>query len=163
MSRLSRTGSAFAVVSLALAASGVWLEVSCAGSPPTPHDRQHLAAAMLDHWSRSPRTTASLRALRERADRPTSNDVDARNFAHIQKASGGISGPARTFTNVRVNDPSEDTHQVDQTTQSETSVAVTGSNVAVGFNDSQQALLALTDGLDLSGYGYSTDGGATFT
>jgi len=163
MSRLSRAGSALAVVSLAVAASGIWLEVSRAGRPPTPHDRQHLATAMLDHWSRSPRTTASLRGLRERADRPISNDADATNFAHIQKASGGTSGPTRSFTNVRVNDPSEDVHQVDQTTQSETSVAVTASNVVVGFNDSQQALLALTDGLDLSGYGYSTDGGSTFT
>jgi len=35
--------------------------------------------------------------------------------------------------------------------------------VVVGFNDSQQTLLALTAASDLSGYGYSTDGGSTFT
>ena len=40
---------------------------------------------------------------------------------------------------------------------------MSGSNVAVGFNDSQQALLALTDGIDLTGYAYSTDSGKTFT
>ena len=71
--------------------------------------------------------------------------------------------PRAGLANVRVNDPAADRFQVDQTTQSETSVAVSGANVAVGFNDSQQALLALTDGTDISGYGYSTDGGKTFT
>src|SRR5205085_3148355 len=65
--------------------------------------------------------------------------------------------------NVPVSNPDEDTHQVDQTTQSETTLAVVGSKVAVGFNDSQQALLAFTAGLNLSGYAYSTDGGAHFT
>jgi hypothetical protein len=70
--------------------------------------------------------------------------------------------PAR-LANVRVNDPGEDTHQQDQTTQSETSIAAVGDRVAVGFNDSQTSLLALTAGSSLSGYGYSTNGGAAFT
>lgn len=65
--------------------------------------------------------------------------------------------------NVRVNDPAEDSHFVDQTTQSETTIGVHGSNVVVGFNDSQDALLFLTAGGDLTGYGYSSDGGKTFT
>jgi hypothetical protein len=65
--------------------------------------------------------------------------------------------------NVRVNNPGEDTNSIDQTTQSETSLAVSGSNVAVGFNDSQQSLLTLTAGSNLSGVSYSTDGGQTFT
>ena len=42
-------------------------------------------------------------------------------------------------------------------------IAVAGRNVAVGYNDSQQALFALTGGADLSGYAYSSDGGATST
>ena len=67
------------------------------------------------------------------------------------------------LTNVRVNNPAEDSHQIDQTTQSEPMLTVSGSNVAVGFNDSQTALLALTAGADLTGYAYSTDGGASFT
>ena len=71
--------------------------------------------------------------------------------------------PSAGLTNVRVNNPALDTHQVDQTTQSETSIAVAGSRVAVGYNDSQQGLLALTAGADLSGYSYSTNGGASFT
>src|SRR5881628_199128 len=62
----------------------------------------------------------------------------------------------------RANDPGEDTHQPDQTTQSETSIAAVGDRVVVGFNDSQTTLLALTAGSDLSGYGYSTNGGASF-
>jgi hypothetical protein len=62
-----------------------------------------------------------------------------------------------------VNNPSLDTYQTDQTTQSETSIAVAGRNVAVGYNDSQQALFRLTGGADLTGYAYSSDGGASFT
>jgi hypothetical protein len=78
-------------------------------------------------------------------------------------ASGGSAPPASSLTNVRVNNPAEDSNQVDQTTQSETAVAVSGSHVAVGFNDSQRSLLALTAATNLTGYAYSTDGGASFT
>src|SRR6516225_5683004 len=71
--------------------------------------------------------------------------------------------PSAGLPNVRVNNPAQDTHQVDQTTQSETTIAVHGSSVAVGYNDSQQGLLTLTAGADLNGYSYSTNGGASFT
>ncbi len=71
--------------------------------------------------------------------------------------------PSANLPNVRVNDPALDTHEIDQTTQSETTIAVAGSNVAVGYNDSQQSGLALTAASDLTGYSYSTDGGASFT
>jgi hypothetical protein len=77
-------------------------------------------------------------------------------------ASQAPLGPA-AFTNTRVNDPSLDTNQIDQTTQSETTVAVVGPNVAVGYNDSQQGLLFLTAAANLSGYSYSRNGGATWT
>ena len=66
-------------------------------------------------------------------------------------------------TNIRVNSPAEDSHEVDQTTQSETAIAVSGAHVAVGFNDSQTGLLVLTAGDDLAGYAFSDDGGASFT
>jgi hypothetical protein len=79
------------------------------------------------------------------------------------KPTGGSAAIGPGLPNVRVNDPAEDSHQVDQTTQSETGIAVAGSNVAVGFNDSQLTTLALTAGSNLTGYAYSTDGGATFT
>lgn len=100
-------------------------------------------------------------------------------MAKAERVLPGVSQPARTKTasggrprkaiaqsalaNVRVNDPSKDTNQVDQTTQSEPSIAVAGSNVAVGYNDSQQGLFTLTAGASLSGYSYSSDGGAHFT
>jgi hypothetical protein len=64
---------------------------------------------------------------------------------------------------VRVNNPAEDSHQVGQTTQSETSIAAVGKNVAVGFNDSQHTLLRFTAGTNFNGIAYSRDGGATFT
>jgi hypothetical protein len=70
---------------------------------------------------------------------------------------------AATPQNVRVNDPATDHAQIDQTTQSETTIAATGQHVAVGYNDSQQTLLFLTAGSNLTGYSYSDDGGATFT
>jgi hypothetical protein len=78
-------------------------------------------------------------------------------------ATGGGAQSQPAFSNVRVNDPSLDTHEPDQTTQSETSIAVAGSHVAVGYNDSQQTGLALTAGSNLTGYSYSADGGASFT
>ena len=43
---------------------------------------------------------------------------------------------------MRVNDPRADRFQIVQTTQSETTIAVAGRNVAVGYNDSQRALFA---------------------
>lgn len=70
--------------------------------------------------------------------------------------------PPAGLANIRVNDPSLDTF-VDQTTQSETTIGVSGRNVVVGYNDSQHALLFLTAGGDLTGYAYSSDGGASFT
>ena len=63
---------------------------------------------------------------------------------------------------MRVNDPARDRHQQDQTTQSETTIAIAGGNVAVGYNDSQHSLLATTQGTSLSGYSYSRNGGRTF-
>jgi hypothetical protein len=58
-------------------------------------------------------------------------------------ATGGAGPSKPAFTNVRVNAPSQDSHQPDQTTQSEPSVAVAGSHVAVGYNDSQQTGLLI--------------------
>ena len=80
--------------------------------------------------------------------------------------AGGAAAPAvpsANLSNVRVNNPALDTHQADQTTQSETTIAVAGSHVAVGYNDSQQTGLFLTAGSNLTGYSYSVNGGKTFT
>jgi hypothetical protein len=79
------------------------------------------------------------------------------NRLSSSKPVGGGSLP-----NVRVNDPTLDTHEIGQTTQSETTIAVSGSNVAVGYNDSSDALISFVAGDNLTGYSYSTDGGLTF-
>src|SRR6516225_11275871 len=109
------------VTSAAFAISGAGLWVTRAGSStsPTPHDREHLAATILAHW-RTPMTMPALKALQRDAGAQEHTNSDNRNFANAPLASGGIPGPPRSFTNVRVNDPSEDIHQTDQTTQSET-------------------------------------------
>jgi BNR/Asp-box repeat. len=79
-------------------------------------------------------------------------------------ASLQVQGAAAAIpTNVLVNDPSADSRELDQTTQSETTIAAHGPNLVTGYNDSQQALIALTAGADLTGYSYSTNGGASWT
>lgn len=92
-----------------------------------------------------------------------SNSQDARAAEGTKRAEGGEGPGDASFINVRVNNPAEDSHQVGQTTQSETSIAAVGKNVAVGFNDSQQTLLRFTAGTNFNGFAYSRDGGATFT
>ena len=140
---------------------------SAAGQSARP-DRQALAAQILD----SPAVlTAQARAALVQL---------ARGNQGLAADAGGVAGPsassaalaptvaepepeASTFRNVRVNDPGEDVHQTDQTTQSETTIAAVGRNVVVGFNDSQTALLVRTAGADFNGYAHSDDGGASFT
>jgi hypothetical protein len=82
-----------------------------------------------------------------------------------RQATGGLAAPpSGGLANVRVNDPAADSHQPDQTTQSETTIAVSGSRVVVGYNDSQQTLQPFVlASANLTGYAYSTNGGATFT
>ena len=97
----------------------------------------------------------------ERPQRPGEEDGGVQ-LGKIDEASGGAAPAAAAVSNVRVNDPATDT-LLDQTTQSETTVAVAGSNVVVGYNDSMRAFPAvLTASLNLSGYSYSSDGGATW-
>ncbi|MGZ4150624.1 MAG: sialidase family protein [Actinomycetota bacterium] len=63
--------------------------------------------------------------------------------------------------NVRVNDPSGDgAFYVENTTQSETTIARSGGNIVVGFNDDGQ--LSTGAGTGFTGYAVSTDGGASF-
>ncbi|MFN7988952.1 MAG: PKD domain-containing protein [Thermoanaerobaculia bacterium] len=86
----------------------------------------------------------------------------------LARALNGLPGPARVEAapparhvgplaapearrNVRVNDPSMDLYGH---TNSESSVTATADTIVVGFNDA---------GEDLSGYAFSTDGGASFT
>src|SRR5258708_22155091 len=92
-----------------------------------------------------------------------SNSQDARAAAGTKQAAGGEGPGDASFTNVRVNNPPEDSHQVGQTTQSETSIAAVGKNVAVGFNDSQHTLLRFTAGGNLTIPAYSRRSRDTLT
>jgi hypothetical protein len=136
-----------------------------AASPTQPPTKQDVAKKILS--SRAGQTlSAPARAYVESVARndhrlaPDSSGLSNGKAAKVNAAKGGGGTP---LVNVRVNNPANDTHQTDQTTQSETTVAVSGANVAVGYNNSQHTLLFLTAGANLSGYAYSTDGGQTFT
>jgi hypothetical protein len=73
--------------------------------------------------------------------------------------SPGCPAEASTTGNVQVNCTAEDGTSP-QNTQSETSVAVSGQKVVVGFNDS---LVCCFPALNLTGYSVSTNGGSSFT
>src|SRR5215472_13637872 len=96
-------------------------------------------------------------------DRQLTQAVVGQPLAPATSAAAKAAVPSAHLRNVRVNNPLLDTNQVDQTTQSETTIAVAGRHVAVGYNDSQQTGLALTAGSDLTGYSYSANRGKSFT
>jgi hypothetical protein len=142
-----------------------------AGPAQKPLTGQEIAQRIL---SKGYVLTAPVRAgleMMARGDRQFSSglnvngaDVSTGPAARTKTANGGKQEDGNGLKNVLVNNPGEDSHQTDQTTQSETSVAVHGSNVVVGFNDSQLFLQPfLTAGSNLSGYAYSKDGGQSFT
>ena len=138
------------------------------GSPGPVLTRQQIAQHILSTQAAGVMTAparAALRMLatgsRELAPGTPAGGLSAAEPSAPASNTGNLAKPA--FTNVRVNNPAQDTHQTDQTTQSETAIAVAGSHVAVGYNDSQQTGLFLTAGSGLTGYSYSADGGASFT
>ncbi len=139
---------------------------SGAATHPAPLTREKLARLLISHGNDRFATLGAQRSLQLAAGQGQAHSplIGDDQMGQARPASGRTTPlPRAGLANVRVNDPGEDTHQTDQTTQSETTLAVVGSNVAVGFNDSQQALLGFTDGIDLTGYAYSTDSGKTFT
>ncbi|MEA2655734.1 MAG: hypothetical protein QOI23_1099, partial [Chloroflexota bacterium] len=136
---------------------------SAAPSPQAP-TKQDIAKKILASKAGQLMTGPALAYLQSVArndHRLTPDSTSAAKSAKVTSAKGQGGTP---LVNVRVNNPALDTHQTDQTTQSETSVAVSGSNVAVGYNNSQHSLQPfLTAGTDITGYAYSSDGGQTFT
>jgi hypothetical protein len=139
--------------------------LSVAGSVaalPSPPGRQAVAQHILKVQGKF-LTAPAQAALHMVANNERALAPGQQRLGPATRASGGLAAPTPAFTNVRVNDPALDSHQVDQTTQSETAVAVSGQNVVVGYNDSQHTGLFLTAGSGLSGYSYSSDGGASFT
>jgi hypothetical protein len=176
MTRFVHARRRMAVVACVLVAgltafSSAALAGAFAGTPSTAQTnsaRQQFAQRLLKTEAARLMTWPAQLALRIQAT--GSNQLTQALAGQAPVLPGGTTGgaaapaiPSAGLTNVRVNNPAEDTHQVDQTTQSETAIAVAGSRVAVGYNDSQQGLSALTAGTDLTGYSYSTNGGASFT
>src|SRR2546425_12429643 len=165
-----RRGVAVGILAVALALlSTAALTGAFAGTSSTTKTntaRQQFAQHILKTKAAQLMTAPAQAALRMMATGDKQFTAGPLSLHPSRLASGGAAQSAHApggFTNVRVNDPSLDTHQVDQTTQSETTIAVAGSNVAVGYNDSQQTGLFLTAGSDLTGYSYSRDGGKSFT
>jgi BNR/Asp-box repeat len=135
-----------------------------ARATPKPPTRQQIAQKILQ--SPAGRTlTAPARIALEmfaRGDHRMTPDSTGLTSPSAKPKKGGHFPGGPGLTNIRVNDPGEDSHQVDQTTQSETAIAVSGANIAVGFNDSQTTGLFLTAGSNLSGFAFSRNGGQTF-
>jgi hypothetical protein len=157
-----------AVTALALAGGLAGARTAASGATGLTLNRQQFAQRILKTQAAKVMTSPAQAVLRMQAtgSRDLSpgtppGGLPGQEQSGPASAGGALTRPA--FTNVRVNDPSLDTHQPDQTTQSETSIAVVGSHIAVGYNDSQQTGLFLTAGSDLAGYSYSADGGASFT
>jgi hypothetical protein len=165
-----RTGVVVSALAVALALLGVpALAGAFAGAPSatrTESARQQFAQHLLKTQAAQLMTAPARAALHIQAtgDRQLSQEaVTAPSEPAASAAQPAVPAvPPAHLPNVRVNNPALDTHEVDQTTQSETTVAVAGSHVAVGYNDSQQTGLGLTAASDLTGYSYSTNGGASF-
>jgi hypothetical protein len=153
---------------LLLAGASATIALTGFGSAATPRPKltaQQRAQFLLDHRSATLSSSAlvGLKLLTRTHD--VGGDAPLTDLGPAARAAAAPAAqpvqPAGV-PNVRVNNPATDT-RLDQTTQSETSIAVSGSNVAVGYNDSSLALPVETAGLNLTGYSYSRDGGKTFT
>ena len=93
-----------------------------------------------------------------RASRPTGEDYAVPERAARHASPLGAQGVQSTLavpTNVRVNNPATDTYT--NATQAEESIASLGDNVLVAWNDGEGTVG------DYQGWGFSTDGGRTFT
>jgi hypothetical protein len=166
--RKRATIAALVTTTMALALVG-WLGAGGSAAPtPARPTKQELAKKLLE--TKGVQLTPAARAFvarvasgNTRAAEPEGAEARAKTGAATTAEGPAARVAGSGLRNVRVNDPDRDRHQQDQTTQSETSIAVAGRNVAVGYNDSQQSLLFTTQGSSLSGYSYSRDGGRTFT
>ena len=158
---MRRTLSVLTIALVVMAAGAI---AGSAAAPKTPPTKQDIAKRILASpagKTMSATARIAIEAMARGDHRATPDSSGLGPPASVHQAQGSKAG-GNPLVNVRVNDPGKDTNQVDQTTQSETTIAVAGSNVAVGYNDSQRTLLALTAGSNLSGYSYSTDGGQSF-
>lgn len=97
---------------------------------------------------------------------PQGADTSAQKATVQKQATAPLLAPC-CGPNTLVNNPAEDKYRQDQTTQSETTIAVVHrpgvNNIVVGFNDSQNTLDRTTAATNLTGYAVSKNGGKTFT
>jgi hypothetical protein len=132
--RKRATIAALVATAMALALVG-WLGAGgSAATKPARPSKQELAKKLLE--TKGVQLTPAARAFvarvasgNERAAEPEGAEARAKAAA-VTTAEGPaarVAGPG--LRNVRVNDPARDRHQQDQTTQSETSIAVAGRNV----------------------------------
>jgi hypothetical protein len=159
---------ALALVAVATLVSSALLAASGSAAPtPKRPSRQQLAQQLLAkgraRFMTAPaRTWLNMMATGSRAMSPDAGGPAAGREAPGGERAAVAAEPAAAFPNVRVNDPAADRQFLDQTTQSETAIAVHGSNVAVGYNDSQRTPLFTTAASSITGFSWSSDGGRSF-
>ena len=128
MKRKALAGAA-AVVAVAVVAA----VASRATEPAPPISQQTVAQKLLATQRTRFMSATALRVLRQIAGR---SDPERGGEGAAEPVAGGPAGrlavAASLLPNVRVNNPAMDSHQIDQTTQSETTIAVAGSNVRSG-------------------------------
>ena len=153
---------AVGVVSFAL--GGFVLQPSATAVGPATQKQflTKLAQSPVSKWLSVGGQTALRLALGTRPQ-PVSGVTAPSSSTAKAAVKGARAALAPGLTNVRVNHPAGDAvAEKDMTTQSETSVAVHDNNVVVGYNDDGRSAFFLSPVLDLSGYSWSQDGGATF-
>ncbi len=143
-SRLARLSVIFVVGSLSLFSFGVISPQTMQGSEQPDYSwvlktplKKHLSGAMLSYL--------------KRAYGPKKVEQDAHSVSVSTSPANEISD-----NNILVNDPSTDF--ADNSTQSETSLAVFGEKIVVSWNDAGDFFKTG----QFTGYGYSHDGGKTF-
>jgi hypothetical protein len=157
------------LVAAAIAATAAGIASSTANSPTAKAKLHQVFMRHLQQLSKDGLLSwASRAAVAKLAGGQAQSTPAEKPLGQAPTRAAGIRAagpPGPGLTNVRVNDPAADSQFIDQTTQSETAIGVTGQNVVVGFNDSQTVIPTpfITAGLNLTGYSYSSDGGKTFT
>lgn len=158
------------MVAAAAVAASLTTIAGSAASPKAPLSRQaiaqHLEQTVGRFMTWPAQAALSMQASGTRQFGQSFGHAPVVGADAASRSTRAVKGPEVSgsgLPNVRVNNPGEDTHFVDQTTQSEAMVAASGQNVLVGYNDSQTTGLFLTAASNLTGYSYSTDGGQTFT
>ena len=165
-----RKGVAVFILAVALAlTSTAALAGALAGAPSTTRTdaaRQQFAQHLLKTKAAQLMTAPAQAALHIQATGNRQLSQQLVTAPSEPAASGAQTAaaavPPANLPNVRVNNPALDTHEIDQTTQSETTCDRYGMRVAP-MSYSQQTGLALTAASDLTGYSYSTNGGVSFT